>query len=283
MAQWEIRRMRREELDQVVQWAQAEGWNPGMHDAGTYYAVDPEGFLLGVLDGQPIGAISAVRHTPHFGFVGFYLVVPTHRGKSFGLKLWHAAMARLAETVSGLDGVLARERDYAQSGYVKHWQNIRYEGRCLSAMDEPIVGSVRRMGAADLPEVMALDSRVFPAQRQTFLRGWLEQPGSVSLGLYEEGAWQGFGVIRPARHGVRIGPLQAPDGRRAQVLVQALMATQAPGTPVQIDVPDANSAAVQLAERLGMRQVFQTVRMYRGTPLAVDLSQLFGVASFELG
>ena len=77
--------------------------------------------------------------------------------------------------------------------------------------------------------------------------------------------------------------MQAPDLARAQTLVQALIASQAPGTPVQIDVPDANPAALQMAERLGLRQVFQTVRMYRGTPLAVDLSQLFGVASFELG
>ena len=76
MAQWEIRQMRREELDQVVQWAQAEGWNPGRYDAQTYYAVDPEGFLLGLLDGKPIGAISAVRHNPGFGFVGFTWCFP---------------------------------------------------------------------------------------------------------------------------------------------------------------------------------------------------------------
>ena len=283
MAQWEIRQMRREELDQVVQWAQAEGWNPGRYDAQTYYAVDPEGFLLGLLDGKPIGAISAVRHNPGFGFVGFYLVLPAWRGKGFGIKLWHAAMARLAETVSGLDGVLARARDYAQSGYVKHWQNVRFEGACLGAIVAPEAWRIRRLGLADLPDVLALDRRVFPGTRHAFLMGWLGQPKSVALGLHQDGAWQGFGVIRPADHGVRIGPLQAPDLARAQTLVQALIASQAPGTPVQIDVPDANPAALQMAERLGLRQVFQTVRMYRGTPLAVDLSQLFGVASFELG
>jgi hypothetical protein len=35
-----------------------------------------------------------------------------------------------------------------------------------------------------------------------------------------------------------------------------------PGRPVAIDVPDINTAAVRLAERLGLEPAFGTARMY---------------------
>ncbi len=40
-----IRSMRREELDVLVDWAAAEGWNPGLHDAGIFWTTDPGGFI----------------------------------------------------------------------------------------------------------------------------------------------------------------------------------------------------------------------------------------------
>jgi hypothetical protein len=35
----ELRTMRRDELDLVVDWAAGEGWNPGLGDAHCFYAV----------------------------------------------------------------------------------------------------------------------------------------------------------------------------------------------------------------------------------------------------
>jgi hypothetical protein len=56
-----------------------------------------------------------------------------------------------------------------------------------------------------------------------------------------------------------------------------------PGEPVALDLPLANEDAVALATARGMAPAFSTARMYRGTPPAVDLARLWGVASFELG
>lgn len=38
-ANYSIRSMTRPELDLCIQWAAAEGWNPGLHDADAFYAV----------------------------------------------------------------------------------------------------------------------------------------------------------------------------------------------------------------------------------------------------
>jgi hypothetical protein len=43
--------MHRDELDLAVEWAALEGWNPGLHDADAFYAADPDGFFVGLLDG----------------------------------------------------------------------------------------------------------------------------------------------------------------------------------------------------------------------------------------
>ena len=76
-----VRPMTRAELDLGLDWAAAEGWNPGLHDADSFHAADPGGFLVGLVDDTPVGMISAVRYGARFGFIGFYIVRPAWRGR----------------------------------------------------------------------------------------------------------------------------------------------------------------------------------------------------------
>ena len=50
-----------------------------------------------------------------------------------------------------------------------------------------------------------------------------------------------------------------------------------------LDTPEANPAAVALAERYGMTPVFETARMYRGGDPGLPAARIFGITSFELG
>ena len=50
-----VRRMTESELALALDWAANEGWNPGLSDAECFCAVDPDGFFLGELDGEPVG------------------------------------------------------------------------------------------------------------------------------------------------------------------------------------------------------------------------------------
>ena len=85
-----IRNMSEHELALALEWAAAEGWNPGLDDAKCFYAADPNGFFLGELDGKPVGCISAVAYDNAYGFLGLYMVAPDYRGK----RLWPQALAR---------------------------------------------------------------------------------------------------------------------------------------------------------------------------------------------
>lgn len=82
-----IRTMTRQEVDIAIDWAAAEGWNPGLSDADCFYAADPNGFLLGSVQGEPVATIAAITYGDVFGFIGFYMVKPEYRGKGYGMRI----------------------------------------------------------------------------------------------------------------------------------------------------------------------------------------------------
>jgi GNAT superfamily N-acetyltransferase len=266
------------ELGLALEWAAAEGWNPGLNDAESFYAADPGGFFLGVLGGEPIGCISAVAYDEHFGFLGLYIVKPQYRGRGFGLRLWHAAISYLGDRNVGLDGVVAEQENYKRSGFELAYRNIRQEG---------VGGGVEPRGLTDLSlvafdEIARYDGTAFPASRANFLRRWIRPPQGAALGFLDARELSGYGVIRACRRGFKIGPLFADDPRVADTLFEGL-ASRAPGAPMFLDTPEANPAAIELAKRRGMAPVFETARMYTREPPRAPMDRCFGVTTFELG
>ena len=117
-----IRTMRPDEISIAVNWAAAEGWNPGLADDACFAAVDPEGFLIGELDGAPAAIVSCVNYSASFAFLGFYIVREDLRGRGYGLHIWDAAIAHAAPRVHARLDRLARAcrlRPYAR------WQACR--------------------------------------------------------------------------------------------------------------------------------------------------------------
>jgi ribosomal protein S18 acetylase RimI-like enzyme len=112
-----IREMARNEVDLAISWAKDEGWNPGIHDAETFYRTDPHGFYVGILDDRPVSCISAVAYGDSFGFLGFYIVQPAFRGRGLGIKIWNAGMKHLEGRNIGLDGVLEQQKLYERIGF----------------------------------------------------------------------------------------------------------------------------------------------------------------------
>ena len=273
-----IRTMRREDVDFAIRLAAREGWNPGLSDAESFHAADPEGFFVAELNGQPVGTISAVRYGEGFGFVGLYIMIPEARGKGWGLRLWNHAMARLDGCNVGLDAVTAQEATYARAGFATHYRSARYEGEGGGARPEGAL----RLEDKDFEAVAAYDRRCFPGPREPFLRAWLDAPGVRAFAVAGNDGLAGYGVIRPCARGYKIGPLFADDGQAADVLYRALAAS-VPGEKVYLDVIEPNAAAVALARGYGLAEVFTTVRMYSGGEPAMDRDRVFGVTSFELG
>ncbi|MDR3556322.1 MAG: GNAT family N-acetyltransferase [Syntrophobacteraceae bacterium] len=275
-----IRTMTRLEIDMAVEWAAAEGWNPGLYDSDCFYGADPNGFLIGLLGEQPVATISAVKYGDSFGFLGFYIVKPQYRGKGFGLKIWNAGLEYLAERTIGLDGVVAQQDNYRKSGFKLAYGNIRHQG---TARRFPVDPGIVELHTIAFEEVCAYDRAFFPDRRREFLRCWLDQPQSRALGLIRNGKLAGYGVVRMCRSGYKTGPLFADSPELAESLFRALQAHLPEEAPIYLDTPAENPAALDLANRHNMSAVFETARMYRGKSPDVDMERLFGVTSFELG
>lgn len=276
-----IRTLSPEEAATAVEWAAAEGWNPGLSDLGCFLVQDPALFLAVEEGGRLASVISATRYGAEFGFIGFYIARPEVRGQGLGMRVWQAAMARLAGRLIGLDGVVAQQANYRKSGFSLAWNNIRFGG--VPASVGAVPADVVEASGVPFAALAALDRSVFPAARDAFLRAWLSAPGHVALAVVRDGAVAGFGVIRPAREGHKIGPLVAQDRGVAERLLAALLARIPAGGPVFLDVAEPRREAVALAEGLGLAPVFETARMYTGPAPAIRMERLFGVTTFELG
>jgi GNAT superfamily N-acetyltransferase len=277
-----IRTMEPAEVEFAIKLAAAESWNPGLNDAQCFYQADPGGFLIGILDNRPVGCISAVSYGPEFGFIGLYIVIPEYRGKGYGLRLWQAAMERLAGHNIGLDGVIVREDDYIRSGFKRAYRNLRFESR-YSGSQPPESAEIRPLRAISLDAVARDDRLCFPAERPRFLRCWLEQPPATALGYFAGSSLEGYGVVRRCQQGCKIGPLFADNADIAERLYLSLASRAGKGAPVYLDVPEANPAALELASKHQMKEVFATTRMYSRSSPGLALEKVFGVTTFELG
>ena len=270
--------MSRTELDLAIGWARDEGWNPGLHDATPFHAADPEGFLVGVLDGRPISSISVVRYGETFGFLGFYIVIPEQRGRGYGFGCgrrawpgspggwWASTGCRPSRTTTG---------DRVSSSRI---------ATSATAARRRRAGPAAFVDARTVPfeQLLAFDARLFPAPRPGFLAGWISLPESRALAAVEDGELRGFGVRRRCGNGHKIGPLYATSRAIAERLFDGLCEGIA-GEPVFLDVPEPNAEAVALAEGRDLEPAFETARMYTGPAPAIELTQLYGVTTFELG
>lgn len=282
----DVRPMTREELDVLVEWAALEGWNPGGHDADAFWAADPDGFVAAELDGELVGGGSIVTHGAHYGFMGFFIVRPEFRGVGLGRELWFTRRDRLLDRLAPgaaieMDGVFAMEAFYAAGGFVTQHRDLRFAGVAAAPAAAPPVGVVDVAGVP-FEVIEAYDLAHFAGERSAFLRRWVAPPGGHALAVADDDRCRGYTVLRPARAGYRFGPLFADDAEVAEALYVAATA-RVPGEEVFLDVPERNEAAMALAERHGLQEVFGCARMTLGPPPTLPWDEIFGVTTYELG
>ncbi|UUU36330.1 GNAT family N-acetyltransferase [Streptomyces sp. CA-210063] len=261
----------------VARWAGDEGWNPGLSDPSCFFAQDPEGFFIGRLDEEPVSSVSVVTYGDDYAFLGFYLVRPDLRGQGHGLATWKTALTHAGDRTVGLDGVVAQQDNYRQSGFEPAHRTFRYSG---VVPETAVPADVRPV--EDAGSVAAYDSACHPADRPRFLEHWLTTGGHRALARVVDGRLTGYGVIRPGRDALRIGPLFADTAADARALFAGL-AAEAAGRELAIDVPEPNAAAVALAEEYGLTPSFETARMYTGPIRPYAEERVFGVTTLELG
>ena len=268
------------EVGTAVNWAKQEGWNPGNHDASSFYKADSTGFLAGKYNDKIIATISAVKYGNDFGFIGLYIVESSFRGRGFGFKIWEEAISSLGNRNIGLDGVLAQQDNYKKSGFKFANRNIRYSGRSKIDLAKNHAILAETIGFS---EISKYDRQFFPDERDGFLKNWISPKNSRTLAIVGKSKILGYGSIRACHQGFKIGPLNADNYDVAAELFLALTASVPDQSEIFLDVPEPNKNAIQLAQKSGMSPVFETARMYTKNFPNLPLEKIFGITSFELG
>ncbi|BCG73925.1 acetyltransferase [Mesorhizobium sp. 113-1-2] len=274
-----IRTLSLQELGVLIDWAAAEGWNPGLEDAAMFQAADPEGFIGAFVGSEMVAAISAVAYGRDFGFIGLYICRPDMRGKGYGKAVWTAGMDRLAGRTIGLDGVEEQQANYRSKGFEPVYETIRYSGR--AAFPPVGAGRPRVVSARPGPDIIGYDALCFPAPRRSFLQRWLQPPHHALAAITSRGT-AGYAVARSCRSGFKIGPLFADDVQTALDLLGEL-ATACEGGELNIDVPATQVDFIAALDAAGFAPTFSTTRMYKGPPPKLDAQRIFGVTTLELG
>ncbi|SFD33123.1 GNAT family N-acetyltransferase [Pseudoalteromonas denitrificans] len=283
-----IRSCSQKELHTILKWAELEDWNPGLYDYESFYAADNMGFLLGILNNQPIACISIVKYPDNFSFLGFYIVKPEFRGQGYGFQLWQHAIKQLSKYNIALDGVIEQQNNYKKSGFKFAYSNIRYQGisktNTINTENSPqLLTDLLHYKPNIVNEIISYDKDFFPTDRRIFLKAWLNQTKSKVIIQLEKGKISGYGVIRPCISGYKIGPLFANSPNIGESIYVSLINQVENNKKCYLDIPETNADALTLAKKYNMIKVFETARMYTLNEPEISSSRTFGVTTFELG
>jgi len=276
-----IREMHKHEMQKAIDWARNEEWNPGEYDGECFYNADPNGFFVGLVNGEIVSIISAIKYGISYGFIGFYIVDEHHRGKGYGIKIWDEAISYLGDRISGLDGVPAQVNNYEKSGYVLAHKNLTFKGKStiFTSTDKNII----RLSIRDFEDIKRYDALCFPDQRDEFLKCWIQQQDSYTLGYMHNDKLMGYAKIRKCPEAYKIGPLFADNEVIANKLMRALQTKIPEGSSFTIDLPENHVEAMKFVDTYQMEYSFETARMYKNGFPKIDTKKVFGITSYELG
>ncbi len=288
-----IQELKEKDISLLTKWACEENFSPGIGDLSIYRNTDRQGIWIGFVDNIPIGCICGIKYNQSYGFIGMFIVIKEFRGKGYGLCLWKHALSYLQDlSCIGLEAAPNRIKDYEKWGFKYSSETTRWILKSRDTINnirtEFNDSSIRLLTGDSIPEyiVQNYDANKEQTPRPHFLSDWLHHPAGTVLALIDDNSQcLGFGRIRPClmtdRKGWRIGPLIANSTEIAQYLL-SLLVNKHQGH-VLIDSPGLNLLAKPLLVKLGFKEYSNTFRMYKGYQPKIELVDVYGLASLELG
>ena len=271
-------------VETLIDWAAAEGWNPGINDASLFYNTDKDGFYGYFKNGKLVGGGSIVNYNNEYGFMGFFIVRPEYRNMGIGAKLWRIRRDTLRQRLLpgaaiGMDGVSAMLPFYARGGFVKDFTDERY---MFLGSEVAYSSRVSAILSGDMEMIHGYDTACFGFDRRKFIADWVFQSQAGAFKYIDNLKLKGYAVIRKARIGYKIGPLFADNPDIAEELFRCCLKFTS-GQNVFLDITLSNIHAVLLTRKYSGTFMFECGRMYNGKAPILPIHKIFGITSFELG
>ena len=249
-----------------------------------YLEIQPDGWLLALLDGQPVGVGGAVNYGP-FASIGSIGVRPEAQRRGVAWALMERLLSWLEAAGCSIAILVATESGvplYTRLGFIEDGMTLvcRREGPAPLAPQAPSP-RVSALHASDLPVLTRFDAPIFGAARPTVLTTYAAGDLARALVVRDDiGEIAGYLVAQ----GQTLGPWAARTSEDAEALLTHALQLPFEGGLTRVIVPSGNSEAARLLRRHGFGEPFALRHMRRGGTAAPGCpTMLYGQASFAIG
>jgi hypothetical protein len=211
-----------------------------------------------------------------------YYVEPEFRGKSYGKQLWEQAWQHAADRTISLDGVETMVEKYANMGLQRTFDLSGYRFNSNSAVNVEIKTNITR--EINKEEIITYDEKLFGHNRSRLITNWLKQYPAIEA-RNDANNLIGFAILRNACEGYRLA-VYANDQQTAIDLIATHCKT-VPNSTIDIDIPHANTSAMELVEKFNMEWIDDLNRMVHRVQNSAQLSMktenIYGITAWEIG
>ncbi len=250
-------------------------------ELATYHSLQPDGRLLALVDGEPVGMVGAIDHGA-FAYIGTMGVRQAWQHRGIG----YALMERLLDWLDArgcpmarLDASAAGQHLYPRLGFVTDEQTYVFK-RQQPIASTRVPDRIRVARTQDLEAITAFDAPIFGARRATVFQryhAWLNDRSFVVND--ETGHVAGY-LFAQTRS---IGPWAAREPREAEALLAAALALSYDAPPVA-RVPASNPVVADLVQRNGFQLIETLAHMRRGgDQMRGHRALMYALASFAIG
>jgi GNAT superfamily N-acetyltransferase len=246
-----------------------------------YLSLQPDGWLLARLDGEPAGIAGGTNYGT-VGHIGLVAVDPSKQRQGVALALmehllsWFAAQRCL---VIQLDASEAGAPLYRRLGFVEDEKTLGFtqDDCALRPAQSERVGAVR---ANDIPALETFDTPIFGGARATvFAAALAEAPERAFIARDAEGRISGYLFAQP----LVLGPWAAHTPADAEALLAAALTLPFSGA-IRTLTPSSNTDAANMLMRYGFSPQRLLRRMRRGGAAAAGRrALLYGQTSLAIG
>jgi GNAT superfamily N-acetyltransferase len=245
-----------------------------------YLALQPDGWLLALLDGAPAG-MGGATDFGSFAYIGLMAVQPSLQRRGIASAIMDRLLAWVAARgcpTTLLDASPAGERLYEKLGFVDDDTVVQYHQDDCAARPHSSE-RVAPMRVDDLAALVAFDTPIFGATRAAALSAFLgEFPDRAFVARDESGALAGYVFAQR----LTIGPWAARGPAEAEALLAAALALDFEEAP-RVLVPGANTQAAGLLLRYGFSPQRALRHMRLGQPAPARRDLIYGQASYAIG
>ena len=146
-------------------------------------------------------------HGDDFATIGMVMTSPRLQSLGGGEWLMKRVLSASAGRTYRLNATRAALALYRSLGFIGHRTGFQCQGEARRGAQPPTERPVRRLEAADLAAVTALDEHAFGTSRAGLIARLFEQ--SVGYGLERDGRLAAFALCRPFGRGHVVGPVVA--------------------------------------------------------------------------